>query len=96
MTKDQAIKKKAEWLAYCVKIGFPKTDLDELSAIWDKFKDEHGNLRPQPAPPSTEDEDELWSEAIPFFLQSCADYEGSNITEKVIEQLKSKFILTRK
>lgn len=45
MNKEQAVKKKAEWLAYCLEIGFPKSDLDELDAIWDRFKDENGNLR---------------------------------------------------
>lgn len=53
MTKKQAIVKKAEWLAYCLEIGFPKSDLDELDAIWDRFKDEHGNLRkPEPQSPA--------------------------------------------
>ena len=46
MNKDQAAKKKAEWMAYCLDIGFcDKSQLDELSAIWDKFKDENGNMK---------------------------------------------------
>lgn len=48
MNKNEAAKKKAEWLAYCLEIGFPKSDLDGLSNVWDKFKDENGNLRPHP------------------------------------------------
>lgn len=47
MNKNQAAKKKAEWMAYCLDIGFiEKSQLDELSALWDKHKDENGNLRP--------------------------------------------------
>ena len=56
MNKEQAIKKKAEWLSYCLNIGFPKSDLDELSNIWDKFKDENGNLKEQPSTPTEQDE----------------------------------------
>lgn len=47
MNKAQAAKKKAEWLAYCLEIGFSKDDLDGLSECWDRFKDEYGNLRPK-------------------------------------------------
>lgn len=48
MNKNQAAKKKAEWMAYCLDIGFcDKSQLDELSAIWDKYKDENGNLKPR-------------------------------------------------
>lgn len=47
-TKEKAIKKKAQWLAYCLEIGWEKSQLDELSAVWDRFKDEHGNIRKEP------------------------------------------------
>lgn len=46
MTKEQAAKKKAEWLAKCLDFGWSKNDLEGLSNIWDKFKDENGNMRP--------------------------------------------------
>lgn len=42
------------------------------------------------------DQQELWKQTIPFFLQTCADYEGGNITEKVIERLMEKFTLIPK
>lgn len=92
MSIDKAIRMKVEWLAYCVEIGFPKTDLNELSAIWDKFKDEHGNLRPQPAPPSTEDQDEMWKELLKIFFGDNLHH----IDRNAITKSKSKFILTRK
>lgn len=47
-SKDRAIKKKAEWLSYCLEIGWEKSQLDALSDVWDRFKDENGNLRPEP------------------------------------------------
>jgi len=46
MTKEQAAKKKAEWLAKCLDFGWSKNDLEGLSNIWDEFKDENGNMRP--------------------------------------------------
>lgn len=45
MNKEQAAQKKAEWLSYCLKIGFEKTELDTLGAVWDTFKDEYGDFR---------------------------------------------------
>lgn len=51
MTKEQAARAKAQWLSGCLEFGWQKSDLDGLSEVWDKFKDENGNLRP--AAPST-------------------------------------------
>lgn len=44
MTKNQNIKKCAEWLAFCLDIGFTKEQLPELEKLWYKYRDENGNL----------------------------------------------------
>lgn len=46
MSKTEGVKKCAEWLAYCLSIGWNKSDLTGLENIWHKFKDENGNLKP--------------------------------------------------
>lgn len=43
--KSIGIRKCAEWLAYCLEIGFSKEQLDELESIWWKHKDGYGNLK---------------------------------------------------
>lgn len=51
MTKQRVLMKRAEWLAYCLEIGFTKDQLPELEKVWDTYKDEYGNMRPvQPTP----------------------------------------------
>lgn len=45
MDKKQTIIKKAKWLEYCLEIGWQKSQLDDLSAIWDKYRDEYGNFK---------------------------------------------------
>ena len=37
--------KCARWLAFCLKIGYGKNQLDGLEKIWWKFKDHNGNLK---------------------------------------------------
>jgi hypothetical protein len=49
MNKQQAIKKRADWLAYCLSIGFTHDELPALEKVWDTYKDEYGNLRPSPS-----------------------------------------------
>lgn len=57
MTKEQAIQAKGKWLSQCLEFGWDKSDLDGLSEVWDKFKDEYGNFRPHAKPlPSQESE----------------------------------------
>jgi hypothetical protein len=34
----------AEWLSYCLKIGWAKASLDELEKIWWRFHDGQGRL----------------------------------------------------
>lgn len=46
MTKEQAIQAKAKWLSQCLEFGWKHSDLDNLSEVWDRFKDEYGNMRP--------------------------------------------------
>lgn len=45
MNKNQAIKAKANWLNQCLGFGWSKDDLDGLSEIWDRHKDEYGNIK---------------------------------------------------
>lgn len=40
----EAIRKCAEWLSYCLKIGWPRSSLDELQELWWKYHDNNGNL----------------------------------------------------
>jgi hypothetical protein len=41
---NRAVKKCAEWLSYCLSIGWEKSHIDELEALWYKYHDENGNL----------------------------------------------------
>lgn len=50
MTKLQAAQAKAQWLSQCLDFGWQKSDLDGLSEVWDKFKDENGNMRKKHLP----------------------------------------------
>ena len=34
----------AEWLAFCLKIGWAKSKLDKLEVLWWKYHDEQGKL----------------------------------------------------
>jgi len=40
----KGIKLCAEWLAYCLSIGWDKSKLDALEAAWWKHHDGNGNL----------------------------------------------------
>ena len=44
MRELKALKACAEWLAFCLSIGWPKSDLDKLEALWWKHHDENGVL----------------------------------------------------
>lgn len=41
----RALEKCAEWLVFCIRIGWPKSDLDRLDALWWEYHDEQGNLK---------------------------------------------------
>ncbi len=41
---QKAIKKCGEWLAYCLSIGWKKSQLDELEKLWWKHHDHNGKL----------------------------------------------------
>lgn len=41
----KAILKCAQWLQYCVSIGWPKSDLDALEMMWWQYHDDNGNLK---------------------------------------------------
>lgn len=34
-----------EWLHYCLKIGWPKSAMDDLEVIWWKYHDGSGRLK---------------------------------------------------
>lgn len=40
----KAIQQCAEWLAACVRLGWDKSELDALEALWWKYRDHRGNL----------------------------------------------------
>lgn len=44
----KALKACAEWLSECLQIGWNKTALDRLEAIWWEFHDDQGRLRQLP------------------------------------------------
>lgn len=47
--RTRAIKQCAEWLTYCLEIGWPKADLDELESAWWQCHDTStGNLLDSP------------------------------------------------
>ena len=39
-----AVKKCAAWLSYCLSIGWAKSDLDFLQALWWKYHDKNGDI----------------------------------------------------
>ncbi len=92
MNKDKAIQKKAEWLAYCLQIGFLKSDLDKLSATWDKFKDEYGNIKPEsPSPTGDRDCEELKHDLDLMTMQKeLGDEANDELAESLVQLNKVK------
>lgn len=45
--RNKKIKKCAEWLAYCLDIGWSKNDLDGLQELWMANHDDNGNYKAQ-------------------------------------------------
>lgn len=43
---SQAIRECADWLIYCLRIGWKKSDLDALQSLWWQYHDEHGRFSP--------------------------------------------------
>lgn len=43
--KTKGARKCAEWLSYCLSIGWSKNQLDELEKLWWKYHDENGNIK---------------------------------------------------
>ena len=41
----RALNACAAWLAYCLSIGWSKSSLDKLEALWWEYHDEKGNLK---------------------------------------------------
>lgn len=48
----KAVRDCGEWLAECLRLGWRKTDLDFLEALWWKYHDDQGNLVAAVAPPN--------------------------------------------
>ena len=40
----RAVQLCADWLSMCLRIGWKRTDLDALQAIWWRYHDDEGNL----------------------------------------------------
>jgi hypothetical protein len=45
MRTQKAIIQCAEWLRYCLEIGWPKSDLDALENLWWEYHDDFGRLK---------------------------------------------------
>ena len=45
--RNKKIKKCAEWLAYCLEIGWSKNDIDGLQELWMANHDDNGNYKAQ-------------------------------------------------
>lgn len=73
MNKTEAARRKAKWLAGCLKTGWLKSDLDELSAVWDKFRDENGNDRKPPLPDEQGDAigEDVQKKAERYAMENC-------------------------
>ena len=41
----RALKNCAYWLAQCLKLGWPKSSLDQLEKLWWHYHDEQGKLK---------------------------------------------------
>ena len=41
---NRALRACANWLAYCLKIGWPAKDIPRLEELWWQYHDERGNL----------------------------------------------------
>lgn len=44
--RQRKFKKCAEWLAYCLEIGYHKSQLDALEKLWMDNHDDNGNFKP--------------------------------------------------
>lgn len=45
MKTKRGIMKCAQWLVYCLSIGYSKSDLKELEKLFWKYKDGNGDLK---------------------------------------------------
>jgi hypothetical protein len=43
-TTTRSMERCGKWLAFCLKIGWPKTALDKLEGLWWEHHDQYGNL----------------------------------------------------
>lgn len=41
----KAVQACAAWLAYCLKIGWRRSDLDTLEILWWQYHDDNGHLK---------------------------------------------------
>lgn len=45
---NKALRTCANWLAYCLKIGWPAKDIPRLESLWWEHHDDRGSLKPAP------------------------------------------------
>lgn len=43
---NKAIRACAEWLSECLRLGWAKSDLDALEALWWQYHNDEGKLTP--------------------------------------------------
>lgn len=48
MRTQRALRACAEWLAYCLSIGWKRSDIDALEALWWRYHDDYGRLIKRP------------------------------------------------
>lgn len=45
MRSQKAAKACAQWLVFCLRIGWQRSQLDALERVWWEHHDDYGNLR---------------------------------------------------
>jgi hypothetical protein len=98
MNKTEAARKKAQWLAGCLDFGWQKSELDGLSEVWDRFKDEDGNMRQSPTAVDVPVEEGVEEKANAYVeekyptVPDSADDFSFNMTEGFKEELYQAYI----
>lgn len=91
--KMKAVRKRADWLKYCLELGFEKDQLDALAETWDKYHDEFGNLIKGKAVESTRPAaqgDERPNHSSPPSFEPVVSQDQRNNLQSEITRLKEK------
>lgn len=87
-----AIKKCAEWLADCLRVGWDRGSLDALESLWWEHHDSFGNLKPAEARAALE---QPASEPVAWMLTyggDCVDVFRSKLwTQERLDRLNREF-----